>query len=234
MIGGRDNGTAGPAPGDRVNQCHETQCIFGLAGVFFGILVGWIVGSQQGGTRAAASVRPRPPRPRPPASRRLRRPSTSPARRRSRRRPSAIRATPTCAWISATSISTPSGSRTPRAGTSGADDRSAGTSNASTDLGIAYYYMNQPDRALHAVRPLARHRLAPRQDAAQRRASSARSARRTWRAPPQAWQKVVEFAPDTAEGKRAKQGLDGLRNAHPNVPGGAGRGGQASRVAAGD
>ena len=27
--------------------------IFGIAGVFFGILVGWIIGSQQGGGAAA-------------------------------------------------------------------------------------------------------------------------------------------------------------------------------------
>jgi tetratricopeptide (TPR) repeat protein len=33
----------------------------------------------------------------------------------------------------------------------------------------------------------------------------------------QAWQRVVEYAPDSPEGKRAAQALESLRRAHPNV-----------------
>jgi len=32
-----------------------------------------------------------------------------------------------------------------------------------------------------------------------------------------AWQKVIELAPDSPEGRAAKQALDGVRNAHPGV-----------------
>ena len=41
--------------------------------------------------------------------------------------------------------------------------------NASTDLGIAYYYMNQPDKRARTIRPLARDRSESREDAVERR-----------------------------------------------------------------
>jgi cytochrome c-type biogenesis protein CcmH/NrfG len=34
-----------------------------------------------------------------------------------------------------------------------------------------------------------------------------------------AWQKVIELAPDSAEGRAAKQALDSVREAHPDLAG---------------
>jgi hypothetical protein len=34
-----------------------------------------------------------------------------------------------------------------------------------------------------------------------------------------AWQRVVDLAPDTPEARAARQALEGLRNAHPEVSG---------------
>ena len=95
--------------------------------------------------------------------------------------------------------------------------------NASTDLGIAYYYMNQPDRALeqfdyslkidpaHAktllnqgiVRAFGRQDLSGAQ---------------------QSWERVLQVAPRSEEAVRAKQALDGIRSAHQGVDSGSGTG----------
>ena len=39
-----------------------------------------------------------------------------------------------------------------------------------------------------------------------------------------AWERVLEVAPNSAEAARAKQGLDGIRSAHPEAGRGGGRG----------
>jgi cytochrome c-type biogenesis protein CcmH/NrfG len=86
--------------------------------------------------------------------------------------------------------------------------------NVSTDLGVAYYYTNQPDRAVAqfetslSVDP--RHtktllnmgivKAFGKQDLAGAAA---------------AWERVVELAPDSPEGQAAQKALQGLRSAHP-------------------
>lgn len=94
--------------------------------------------------------------------------------------------------------------------------------NVSTDLGVCYYYTNQPDQALaqfdkslkidpkHAktllnvgiVRAFGKQDLAGAQDA---------------------WQQVIKLSPDSPEGQAAKRALDSLQSAHPgsSKPGGA-------------
>jgi len=86
--------------------------------------------------------------------------------------------------------------------------------NLSTDLGVAYYYTNQPDRAIqqfeHSLSLDAKHtktllnmgivRAFGKQDL-----DGAR----------QAWEQVVAISPNTPEGQAAKKGLEGLQNAHP-------------------
>jgi tetratricopeptide (TPR) repeat protein len=92
--------------------------------------------------------------------------------------------------------------------------------NVSTDLGIAYYYTNQPDRALEqfekslAIDPVHTKTLlnigVVRAWGKQDLDGAAR-----------AWERVVEVAPNSEEAARARQGLEGIRAAHPE----AGRGG---------
>jgi Tfp pilus assembly protein PilF len=86
--------------------------------------------------------------------------------------------------------------------------------NISTDLGVAYYYTNQPDKAItqfnHSLSLDPRHtktllnmgivRAFGKQDLA---------------GASEAWQKVVAIAPNSPEGQAAKKGLEGLANAHP-------------------
>ena len=87
-----------------------------------------------------------------------------------------------------------------------------GDANVSTDLGVAYYYTNQPDRALkqfdHSLSIDPKHvktllnvgivRAFGKQDLA---------------GAGQAWQQVVDLAPASPEGMAAKKGLEGIKSA---------------------
>ncbi len=88
--------------------------------------------------------------------------------------------------------------------------------NASTDLAVSYYYLNQTDRALkqfdYSLNVDPRHAktllnqgivLAFGKQDLQGAAAS--------------WQKVIDVAPGTPEAQAAKRALDSLRSAHPGV-----------------
>jgi tetratricopeptide (TPR) repeat protein len=96
-----------------------------------------------------------------------------------------------------------------------------GNVSASTDLGISYYYLNQPDKALQQFdRSLA---IDARHTKTLLNVGIVRAfGKDDLAGAAQAWQRVVEYAPESPEGKRAQQALDSLRNAHPNLPGGSG------------
>jgi len=90
--------------------------------------------------------------------------------------------------------------------------------DVSTDLGVAYYQLNQPDRALeqfdYSLRVDSKHaktllnqgivRAFGKQDLPGAAAS---------------WQKLIEVAPASAEAATAKRALDNLKANHPNVGG---------------
>jgi cytochrome c-type biogenesis protein CcmH/NrfG len=92
--------------------------------------------------------------------------------------------------------------------------------DVSTDLGVAYYYTNQADRAIkqfeHSLASDAKHtktllnlgivKAFGKQDLDGAAA---------------AWQQVVALAPDTPEGQAAKKALEGMKNAHQNAKPGA-------------
>jgi len=86
--------------------------------------------------------------------------------------------------------------------------------NVSTDLGVSYYYTNQPDRALeqfdHSLKVDPNHlktilnvgvvKAFGKQDLEGAQA---------------AWEQVIKLAPNSPEGQAAKRALDSLRAAHP-------------------
>ena len=90
--------------------------------------------------------------------------------------------------------------------------------DVSTDLGIAYYYSNQPDRALEQFdRSL---QIDPTHSKTLLNIGVVRAfGKQDLDGAAKAWQRVIEVAPNSEEAARAKQGLDGIRSAHP-----AGRG----------
>ena len=190
--------------------------IFGISGVFFGILVGWIIGSQQGaGTRPAAA---------PEAAQAA---SSTPGQATVKPLDEAR-----AAALSQAATSNPRDvqARVDLGNLYFDSERFADAArwyeqalaieprnvDASTDLGIAYYYMNQPDKALQQFdRSLA---IDPRHTKTLLNVGIVRAfAKEDLEGAAQAWQLVVAYAPDSPEGKRAQQALESVRSAHPNV-----------------
>jgi len=95
--------------------------------------------------------------------------------------------------------------------------------NMSTDLGVAYYYMNQPDRAIRQFE----HSLSidPKHTKTLLNLGIVRAfGKQDLNGAAQAWQQVVALAPDSPEGQAAKKALEGMQNAHlGTAPGSGGR-----------
>jgi tetratricopeptide (TPR) repeat protein len=194
----------------------KESVLFGAAGVFFGLLVGWIIGSQQAAPQDGAGAPQAAQAPAAPAQ----------------------TATPLdearAAGLKKTADAAPSDAATRvQLGNMYFDaERFEEASrwyeealeidprnvNASTDLGITYYYRNQPDRALEQFeRSLA---VDPKHSKTLLNVGIVRAfGKQDLEGAARAWQRVLEVAPDSPEGRAARQALDGLRNAHPDVSG---------------
>lgn len=92
--------------------------------------------------------------------------------------------------------------------------------NVSTDLGVAYYYTNQPDRAVTQFeRSLA---IDPEHTKTLLNMGIVKAfGKQDLTGAAEAWEKVVALAPDSPEGQAAKKALEGLRNAHPTTGAGS-------------
>jgi tetratricopeptide (TPR) repeat protein len=91
--------------------------------------------------------------------------------------------------------------------------------NVSTDLGVSYYYTNQPDRAIAQFeKSLAAD---PGHTKTLLNMGIVKAfGKQDLDGAMKAWEQVIALAPTSPEGQAAKKALDGLRNAHP--PTGAG------------
>ena len=122
--------------------------------------------------------------------------------------------TPRPACSSAISISTPSATTKRRGGTRTRCSVDPKNVNASTDLGIAYYYTNQPDRALAQFdRSLA---IDPKHSKTLLNIGIVRAfGKQDLDGAAKAWQRVLDVAPDSAgSGHARSKGSKGLRAAH--------------------
>ncbi|HKB12785.1 MAG TPA: tetratricopeptide repeat protein [Vicinamibacterales bacterium] len=195
---------------------------FGIAGVLFGLIAGWVIGSQQASGRPAA-----------PAAQAQ---AAAPA--------SGTSGTTRAAVLDETKVNALKNvaerektNPTPRVDLGNLyfdaeryDDAikwygealalSPDNVDVSTDLGVCYYYSNQPDKALqqfeHSLKVDPKHaktllnlgivRAFGKQDLD---------------GAMQAWQKVLEVAPGSQEAQAARRALDSLQSAHPATGGGA-------------
>jgi cytochrome c-type biogenesis protein CcmH/NrfG len=192
---------------------RKDSVIFGIAGVFFGLLVGWIIGSQQAGTGTRVTQAPGPAqagarneRPAPPLDERRVAELTAAVQKNASDAESRVqlanlyfdaeRFDDAIKWYEDALKVDP---RNP---------------NASTDLGIAYYYTNQVDRALSQFdRSLA---IDPRHTKTLLNQGFVLAfGKQDLDGAAKSWQQVVDIAPDSAEGQRARQSLEALRTAHP-------------------
>jgi tetratricopeptide (TPR) repeat protein len=191
--------------------------VIGVAGVFFGVLIGWIIGSQQASAPRVAPATAQQSAP-PPAQTAapLDESRAAALRAAAERDPKdagtrvqlgnlyfdAERFDEASRWYEA-ALST--------------DPRNV---NASTDLGISYYYMNQPDRALAQFdKSLA---IDPNHSKTLLNVGIVRAfGKQDLEGAARSWQRVLEVAPNSPEARAAKQALEGVRTAHPDVTGGA-------------
>ncbi|OFV92322.1 MAG: hypothetical protein A3G76_11810 [Acidobacteria bacterium RIFCSPLOWO2_12_FULL_65_11] len=191
---------------------------FGIAGIAFGLIAGWVIGTEQargGSGGAAAGVAPAAAAPATPAS-----------------APPVVLDQAQVTALTSVAEREPSNPR-PRVDLANLyfdadryDDAikwygdalklNPNDVNVSTDLGVSYYYTNQPDKALdqfaHSLKLEPRHlktllnqgivRAFGKQDLDGAILS---------------WQQVIALAPDSPEGQAAKRALDTLQSAHPST-----------------
>jgi tetratricopeptide (TPR) repeat protein len=189
----------------------------GVAGVFFGVLVGWIIGSQQGTGRPAAPA----PAVQSQAPGGGATPQAVPALDESRASAMKLTAQQNPA-DAVTRVQL--GNMYFDAGRfqDAADWYEQALKihpkdvNASTDLGIAYYYMNQADRALAQFdRSLV---IEPDHAKTLLNIGIVRAfGKQDLKGAAEVWQKLIVVAPSSEEARAARQALDGVRSAHPDL-----------------
>jgi len=193
---------------------RKDSVVFGVAGIFFGLLVGWIIGSQQA-TGVATAPGPAP------AAQAQSAPATQAPPPFDESAAAALKVTADRNPADAeTRVLLGNmyfdGERYPEAVTwyEAALKVNPKHVNASTDLGIAYYYSNQPDRALAQFdRSLA---IDPKHSKTLLNQGIVRAfAKQDLAGAEKAWQQVLDVAPGSPEAALAKRGLEGLRAAHP-------------------
>ena len=195
--------------------------IFGISGTLFGLLVGWIIGSQQAGrpvpgappaaqsAPAAAGAQPAPP----PLD--LQRAAALEQQAKANPKDAAVRAELGNLYFD--------GERFDLAlpwyeAALKLDPKNIGVS---TDLAVCYYYppTSDPDRALAQLdRSLA---IDPKHSKTLLNQGIIRAfGKQDLTGAMESWQKVLEYAPGSPEAARAQQGIDGLKSAHGATTGG--------------
>lgn len=202
--------------------------VFSIVGMFFGVLVGWMIGTQQArpvapaSTAASAAPAAAPPTSSSPQAPPLDTQKASNLERTANGDPSnasvrieladlyfdAERFDLAAPWYEAALKLDPK------------------NVNASTDLGVCYYYLNQVDRALAQLdRSLA---IDPKHSKTLLNQGIVRAfGKQDFKGAVEAWQKVIALSPGTPEAQQAKQGLDGIFSSHPELKP-DGRGGEPS------
>src|SRR5437870_2386830 len=90
--------------------------------------------------------------------------------------------------------------------------------NVSTDLGVAYYYTNNPDKALEQLdRSL---KIDPKHPKTLLNIGIVKAfGKQDLEGASKAWQQVIQLAPDSPEGQAAKRALDTFKSSHPAIGG---------------
>ncbi len=195
---------------------------YGIAGILFGLIAGWVIGSQQAGVRPAASS---------PAAQTAQSGGSGGQTRAAVLDETKVNALKT---VAERETANPK----PRVELANLyfdaeryDDAikwyeealklEPNDVNVSTDLGVCYYYTNQPDKALAQFEKSLK--LDPKHGKTLLNVGIVRAfGKQDLDGASQAWQQVIKLAPDSPEGQAAKRALDSLQSAHPGTgkPGG--------------
>jgi cytochrome c-type biogenesis protein CcmH/NrfG len=198
---------------------NRESLVFAISGVFFGLLAGWILGSQR--TQTVRS-----PAPASQASAQTPAAASDAPRQMDESRVQALRA---AAQQNPKDVA----SRTELGNLYFDANRfdeavrwyeeslrlDPGNPNVSTDLGVSYYYLNDPDRALAQFdKSLA---LDPAHTKTMLNVGIVRAyGKQDLAGAAAAWEQVLKISPNSPEGQAARQALESLRAAHPNTPSG--------------
>ncbi|MEO5741427.1 MAG: tetratricopeptide repeat protein [Vicinamibacterales bacterium] len=196
--------------------------IYAIAGIFFGLIAGWIIGSQQ------ALMAPRPIAPVTE--------SAPPPRASS----GAVPGTPAPAILDDSKVQALRNvvDRDPKNAAARAQlanlyyDAGRFTdaikwygeslainpndASVSTDLGVSYYYNNQPDLAIKQLE----HSLKvdPKHTKALLNMGVVRAfGKQDLKGATEIWRRLIEIAPESIEGRQARQALESLSSAHGNA-----------------
>jgi cytochrome c-type biogenesis protein CcmH/NrfG len=197
--------------------------VFAIAGVFFGLIAGWIIGSQQASMSPRAAVVPTA--------------QTAPL---SSAPSDAGPGTPAPAILDETKVQALRNvvDRDPKNAVARAQlgnlyyDAGRYTDaikwygesvalnpndvSVSTDLGVSYYYNNQPDLAIKQLESSLK--VDPKHTKTLLNLGVVRAfGKQDLKGATEVWRRLVEIAPESAEGRQAKQALDTLAASHGNV-----------------
>jgi tetratricopeptide (TPR) repeat protein len=189
---------------------------FGIAGVVFGLIAGWIIGSQQAVLRPGAAAPVAASAPAPGSS------GAAPA--------AAVLDENRVKALTAVAQQQPTSTQ-PRVELGNlyfdaerypdaikwydeAFKLNPKDVNVSTDLGVSYYYTNQPDRALQQFDESLK--IDPKHAKTLLNMGIVRAfGKQDLAGAEQAWQQVIQMEPNSPEGQAAKRALDSLKSAHP-------------------
>ena len=90
--------------------------------------------------------------------------------------------------------------------------------DVSTDLGVSYYYMNQPDRALQQFQESLKADPAHAKTMLNQGIVLA-FGKQDLKGAVASWEKLIQVAPTSAEADAARKALQGIRSAHPEIGG---------------
>jgi len=190
---------------------------YGIAGILFGLIAGWVIGSQQAGTRPAPAA---------PAA------QSAPAGGGTAQTRAAV-LDDTKVNALKTVAEREAGNATPRVELANLyfdaeryDDAikwyeealklTPNDVNVSTDLGVCYYYTNQADKALAQFDKSLK--IDPKHAKTLLNVGIVRAfGKQDLDGATQAWQQVIKLAPESPEGQAAKRALDSLQSAHPGT-----------------
>ena len=190
---------------------------FGIAGVLFGLIAGWVIGSQQGTTRPAPAAPPQASNaPAPPAARApvLDETQVTALKSVAEREPKNVQPRTQLAnlyfdadryddaikWYDEALALAPN------------------DVNVITDLGVCYYYTNRPDKALELfTRSL---KLDPKHTKTLLNVGIVKAfGKQDPQGASEAWQEVLKIAPNSPEAQAAQRALNSLQSAHPAIGG---------------